>query len=974
MKNKGMYRLLSGVLCTSVLLSSQAYAAASADYSDFPQNWSKDAMEFAVKNNFITGVGEDKIAPKAALTRAQLAAILSRVMQTGAGDVSVLDSFTDADKNAWYAGSMAKAVELNIFYGDGDSIYPDRPVTRQELFTILVRAFSVTGGDESTLASYNDAGSISSWAKAAISAMIAQGYAAGYEDKTLRPAQQVTREEFAQLLHRMREHYSSSDTSEDKTETKTDDTAKTDETTKTNTKKTSGGGGGGSSSGGGSHSGGGSVTVKKIVDETKAGYEAEGRFPMDTRPTSIADIDAGYISKEDELIYGIQNDELFKLNFMPKGGIRMAETALKEHGYEPDPAVHEIFTKYVTTVNDGIFRAYTSNIRRARHAHTVTGLPDAYSRGRIIGVYARLALYGADYLMQEKVNDWNAIKEIDEETIRLREEVNLQYQALQDVVRLGDLYGVDVRRPAFDTKEAIQWTNIAFMAVCRVINGAATSLGRVPIVLDVYAERDLARGTYTESEIQEFVDDFVMKLRTVKFARTKAYDQLYSGDPTFITTSMAGMGADGRHRVTKMDYRFLNTLDNIGNSPEPNLTVLWTDKLPYNFRRYCMHMSHKHSSIQYEGVTTMAKDGYGEMSCISCCVSPLDPENEEQRHNIQYFGARVNVLKALLTGLNGGYDDVHKDYKVFDIEPVRDEVLDFDTVKANFEKSLDWLTDTYVDALNIIHYMTDKYNYEAVQMAFLPTKQRANMGFGICGFANTVDTLSAIKYATVKPIRDEDGYIYDYETIGEYPRWGEDDPRSNELAEWLIEAYTTRLRSHKLYKDAEATVSLLTITSNVAYSKQTGNSPVHKGVYLNEDGSVNLSKLEFFSPGANPSNKAKGGWLQNLNSLASLDFGYAADGISLTTQVSPRALGKTHDEQVDNLVTILDGYFENGGQHVNLNVMDLSDVYEKIMSGEDVIVRISGYCVNTKYLTPEQKTELTQRVFHEVLSMDDALG
>ena len=975
-----------------------------------------------------------------------------------------------------------------------------------------------------------------------------------------------------------------------------------------------------------------SLKIKKSVDETKAGYEAEGRFPMDTRPTSIADIPAGYISKEDELIYGIQNDELFKLNFMPKGGIRMAETALKEHGYEPDPAVHEIFTKYVTTVNDGIFRAYTSNIRRARHAHTVTGLPDAYSRGRIIGVYARLALYGADYLMQEKVNDWNAIKEIDEETIRLREEVNLQYQALQQVVALGDLYGVDVRRPAFDTKEAIQWTNIAFMAVCRVINGAATSLGRVPIVLDIFAERDLARGTFTESEIQEFVDDFVMKLRTVKFARTKAYDQLYSGDPTFITTSMAGMGNDGRHRVTKMDYRFLNTLDNIGNSPEPNLTVLWTDKLPYSFRRYCMHMSHKHSSIQYEGVTTMAKDGYGEMSCISCCVSPLDPENEEQRHNIQYFGARVNVLKALLTGLNGGYDDVHKDYKVFDIDPIRDEVLEFESVKANFEKSLDWLTDTYVDALNIIHYMTDKYNYEAVQMAFLPTHQRANMGFGICGFANTVDTLSAIKYATVKPIRDENGYIYDYETIGEYPRWGEDDPRSNELAEWLIEAYTTRLRSHKLYKDAEATVSLLTITSNVAYSKQTGNSPepnltvlwtdklpynfrrycmhmshkhssiqyegvttmakdgygemscisccvspldpeneeqrhniqyfgarvnvlkalltglnggyddvhkdykvfdidpirdevlefesvianfeksldwltdtyvdalniihymtdkynyeavqmaflpthqranmgfgicgfantvdtlsaikyatvkpirdengyiydyetigeyprwgeddprsnelaewlveayttrlrshklyknaeatvslltitsnvayskqtgnspVHKGVYLNEDGTVNLSKLEFFSPGANPSNKAKGGWLQNLNSLASLDFSYAADGISLTTQVSPRALGKTHDEQVDNLVTILDGYFENGGQHVNLNVMDLKDVYDKIMSGEDVIVRISGYCVNTKYLTPEQKTELTQRVFHEVLSMDDALS
>ena len=714
-----------------------------------------------------------------------------------------------------------------------------------------------------------------------------------------------------------------------------------------------------------------SLKIKKIVDETKAGYEAEGRFPMDTRPTSIADIDAGYISKEDELIYGIQNDELFKLNFMPKGGIRMAETALKEHGYEPDPAVHEIFTKYVTTVNDGIFRAYTSNIRRARHAHTVTGLPDAYSRGRIIGVYARLALYGADYLMQEKVNDWNAIKEIDEETIRLREEVNLQYQALQEVVKLGDLYGVDVRRPAFDTKEAIQWTNIAFMAVCRVINGAATSLGRVPIVLDIYAERDLARGTFTESEIQEFVDDFVMKLRTVKFARTKAYDQLYSGDPTFITTSMAGMGADGRHRVTKMDFRFLNTLDNIGNSPEPNLTVLWTDKLPYSFRRYCMHMSHKHSSIQYEGVTTMAKDGYGEMSCISCCVSPLDPENEEQRHNIQYFGARVNVLKALLTGLNGGYDDVHKDYKVFDIDPIRDEVLDFDTVKANFEKSLDWLTDTYVDALNIIHYMTDKYNYEAVQMAFLPTKQRANMGFGICGFANTVDTLSAIKYATVKPIRDEDGYIYDYETIGEYPRWGEDDPRSNELAEWLIEAYTTRLRSHKLYKDAEATVSLLTITSNVAYSKQTGNSPVHKGVYLNEDGSVNLSKLEFFSPGANPAYGAeKNGLLASLNSVAKVPYEYALDGISNTQTISPSALGHTEDEQKKQLVNVLDGYFSQGAHHLNVNVFGIDKLKDAMAHPEkpeyaNFTIRVSGYAVKFIDLTREQQLDVIARTCHD---------
>ena len=708
--------------------------------------------------------------------------------------------------------------------------------------------------------------------------------------------------------------------------------------------------------------------IKHIMDSTRAEYE-KTRFPMDTRPTSIADIPAGYIDKENELIYGIQNDELFKLNFMPKGGLRTAETALKEHGFEPDPIVHDFYSKNVTTVNDGIFKAYTQDIRRARHSHLISGLPDAYSRGRIIGVYARLALYGAEYLKAEKNKDWQAITSTDDESIRLKEEIFKQYEALDEIIRLGDLYGVDVRRPAFDTKEAIQWTNIAFMAACRVINGAATSIGRLPIVLDVFAERDLTRGTYTEKEIQEFVDDFVIKLRTVKFARQKAFDEIYSGDPTFITISMGGMGNDGRHRVTKMDYRFLHTLDNIGNAPEPNLTVLWTDKLPYNFRHYCMEMSHKHSSIQYEGVTTMAKDGYGEMSCISCCVSPLDPENEECHANIQYFGARINVLKALLTGLNGGYDDVHRDYKVFDVtKPITSEYLDFDEVLDNFDKALEWTTKNYVDALNIIHYMTDKYNYEAVQMALLPSKIGINMGFGICGFANLVDSLCAIKYAKVKTIRDENGYIYDYEVEGNFPRYGEDDPRSNEMAEWLLETYYHKLAKHKLYKNARATVSILTITSNVAYSKQTGNSPVHKGIYLNEDGSVNYSKVEFFSPGANPSNKAKGGWLQNLNSLSKLDFKYANDGISLTTQVAPKALGKTYEEQVDNLVSILDGYFETGGQHVNLNVMQLEDVYEKIMSGEDVIVRISGYCVNTKYLTKEQKTELTQRVFHEILN------
>lgn len=712
------------------------------------------------------------------------------------------------------------------------------------------------------------------------------------------------------------------------------------------------------------------MDIKRKIETTRASYEKNG-FPMDTdRATSIAGIGAGYIDRDKELIVGIQNDELFKLNFMPRGGIRMAETTLIEHGYTPDPLLHEIYTKHATTVNDAIFRVYTDSVRRARHAHTVSGLPDAYSRGRIIGVYARLALYGADFLMEEKHRDWSAITEINEETVRLREEIWLQHQALQEVVKLGELYDLDVRRPAMDTREAIQWTNIAFMAVCRVINGAATSLGRVPIVLDIYAERDLKRGTYTESQIQELVDDFVLKLRTVKFARTKAYDAIYSGDPTFLTVSMAGMGNDGRHRVTKMDYRFLHTLDNISNAPEPNLTVLWAEKLPMSFKRYCMAMSHKHSSIQYEGVTTMAKDGYGDMSCISCCVSPLDPENEDARHNLQYFGARVNFAKLLLSSWNGGYDDVHRDYKVHDsVELNRDERLEYDRVVLDFLKSLYWMVDTYVDAMNIIHQMTDRYNYEDVQMAFLPSKVRANMGFGICGFANVVDSLSAIKYAQVTPLRDENGIAYDYEVVGDYPRYGEGDERVDSIANWLMAMFHNRLSGKKLYKGAEAAVSILTITSNTAYAKQTSHMPGRRGVYLNPDGTLNDSELEFFPPGANPTSKARGGWLDNLRTLSSLDFGKANDGISLTTQVAPKALGKTFEEQVENLVTILDGYFESGGQHMNLNVLNLDDVRDKIMAGEDVIVRISGYCVNTKYLTDEQRRELTGRVFHEVLSL-----
>lgn len=710
--------------------------------------------------------------------------------------------------------------------------------------------------------------------------------------------------------------------------------------------------------------------IKSLIDSTRKQYE-NTKFPMDIDTvTSIHELGPGYIDKDNELILGLQNNELFKLNFMPKGGIRMAENTLKENGYTPNEDIHEIYTKHSTTVNDAIFKAYTNQIKKARHSHHLSGLPDSYSRGRIIGVYTRLALYGAGYLIEEKTKDWNNITEINENSIRLKEEIAKQIEALKQVVELGKQYGLDVTRPAYDVKEAIQWTNIAFMAVCRVINGAATSLGRVPIVLDIYAERDLNRGTYTEEQIQEFIDDFVLKLRTIKFARPKAFDEIYSGDPTFLTISLAGLSNDNSHRVTKMDYRFLNTLDTIGNAPEPNLTVLWSDKLPKSFRTYCMKMSHKHSSIQYEGTSTMAKEGYGEMSCISCCVSPLDPENKNQEHNIQYFGARINLLKSLLSSWNGGYDDLHKDFKVFDgIEPDTSEVFEYNKIIENYEKVLDILTQNYADALNIIHYMTDKYNYEAVQMAFLPTNVGANMGLGICAFALVVDTLSAIKYATVKPIRDETGYIYDYVVEGDFPRYGEDDDRVDEIAQYVLKSFYDRVSKKQYYKNAFPAISILTITSNVAYSMQTGNSPVHRGAFLNEDGSVNTSEVEYFPPGANPTSKAKGGWLQNLNSIKKLDFKYANDGISLTTQVSPKALGKTYDEQINNLVNILDYFFESGGQHINLNVMDLNEVYNKIMNGEDVILRISGYCVNARYLTATQRKELTKRIFHEVLSM-----
>jgi len=711
------------------------------------------------------------------------------------------------------------------------------------------------------------------------------------------------------------------------------------------------------------------LKLKEKIDRLMSKYDKIG-YPMDNKIVSnITSHKAGYVDKELEIITGLQTDEAFKLAFMPHGGLRTAEQCLIENGYEIDEATHDFFVKNVVTVNDGIFHAYTEDIRNARHSHIVSGLPDSYARGRIIGKYDRLALYGAKILIAEKQKDLEAIKIEDDILIQLREEVWKQIEALKDLIELGDYYDLDLRRPAETAKEAVQWTYMAYLASIKQVNGAASSFGRIPIFLDIYIERDIKRGAITEDEAQELIDQLVLKLRMVKFARTKAYNELYASNPTFITTTIAGMGSDGRHRVTKTDYRFLHCLDTLGNSPEPNLTVLWDKELPETFKRYCMKMSIKHSSIQYEGDAVMKKEGYGDMQCISCCVSPLNPEADVYKgesHNLQYFGARVNVLKALLGAFNGGKDDLQKELQVFHAEPIVSEYLEYEEVIKKFDSALDWLVNTYVDAMNIIHRQTDLYNYESMMMAFLPTKVKANMGFGICGFSNVVDSLSAIKYARVKTIRDEDGYIYDYEVEGEYPRYGENDDRADDIAVEVLQRFKEKLSGHYLYKNAEATVSILTITSNIAYSKQCGNSPVHRGPVFNDKGEL-IREPEYFSPGANPSNKAKGNFLDNLSSLAKIPFHYANDGISLTIQGSPKMFGKTKHEQVTNLTNILDAYFEKGGQHINLNILDKKEVLEKLRAGIPVVLRISGYCLNTKDLNNEQKMELSRRIFHEAL-------
>ena len=700
----------------------------------------------------------------------------------------------------------------------------------------------------------------------------------------------------------------------------------------------------------------------KLQELQKEERAKGGVLDMETEVVSgLTAYGPGYIDesmKDLEQVVGLQTDKPLKRAFMPYGGIKMAEQACTTYGYQPSEKLHEIFTKYHKTHNQGVFDVYTPEMKKARHNKIITGLPDTYGRGRIVGDYRRVALYGIDFLIERKQYDFEryARHGMKGEDFRLREELADQIKALKEMKEMAAAYGFDISQPAKNAHEAAQWLYFGYLAAIKTQNGAAMSVGRISTFLDIYIERDLENGTLTEKEAQELVDHMVMKFRMVKFARIPSYNQLFSGDPTWATLEVGGLGQDGRSMVTKTDYRFLHTLNNMGPSPEPNLTVLYSSRLPENFKKFASLISVTTSSIQYENDDVM-RPVWGDDYSICCCVSATETGKE-----MQFFGARANLAKCLLYAINGGVDEKTKAQVGPAYQPITSEYLDYDEVLAKYDEMMEWLSKLYVDTLNMIHYMHDKYYYEAAQMSLIDTDVKRSFATGIAGFSHVVDSLSAIKYAKVKVVRDEDGLATDFEIEGDFPKYGNDDDRADEIAVWLLKKFMHKLNKCHTYRHSVPTTSILTITSNVVYGKATGSLP---------DG---RKAGEPLSPGANPSNKAKGGWLQNLNSLASLDFGYAADGISLTTQVSPRALGKTHDEQVDNLVTILDGYFENGGQHVNLNVMDLSDVYEKIMSGEDVIVRISGYCVNTKYLTPEQKTELTQRVFHEVLSMDDALS
>ena len=703
-----------------------------------------------------------------------------------------------------------------------------------------------------------------------------------------------------------------------------------------------------------------SATTEKtdiIMDACNKALKEElskGVLDIETNIASgINNFNPGYICDEDNVIVGLQTDKLLKRIVNPFGGKRMVDSALKAYDYSLSEEVKNQF-KYRKTHNEGVFDAYTTDILKARHSGLLTGLPDAYGRGRIIGDYRRVALYGIDYLINEKKNDLlaNEKEELTEYNIRLREEINMQIRALNEIREMANNYGFDISQPASNAKEAIQWLYFAYLAAIKENNGAAMSLGRTSTFIDIYIERDIANGLLTEIEAQELIDNFIIKLRMARHLRTPEYNELFAGDPTWVTESIGGMLDDKHSLVTKTSFRFLHTLTNLDSSPEPNLTVLWSNNLPDNFKKYCAKISIDTDSIQYENDDLMRKI-HGSDYAIACCVSAMTVGKQ-----MQFFGARCNLAKALLYSLNGGYDEVKKELVIDGFEKDNDEYLDYDKVISNYDRMLDKVAKIYVDAMNIIHYMHDKYAYEASQMALHDTDPEKLMAFGIAGLSVAVDSLSAIKFAKVKPIRDKDGIIVDFDIDGDYPKYGNNNDKVDSIAVKLVEKFYDKLKNHKLYKNAKHTLSILTITSNVVYGKKTGCTP---------DG---RKQGVPFAPGANPMhNRDTSGALASLNSVAKLPYtDVCEDGISNTFSIVPLALGKTIEDQKNNLVNILDGYFKQGGHHLNVNVLNketLEDAMENPDKYPNLTIRVSGYAVKFNRLSREQQLEVISRTFHE---------
>ncbi|KIY22661.1 formate C-acetyltransferase [Mesobacillus subterraneus] len=694
---------------------------------------------------------------------------------------------------------------------------------------------------------------------------------------------------------------------------------------------------------------------QQVMELTKQERDNGGILDMDTKVVStITSHGPGYLDKAKEKVVGFQTDQPFKRSMQPFGGIRMAKAACEEYGYELDKEVEKIFTDFRKTHNQGVFDVYTKEMLQARKAGIITGLPDAYGRGRIIGDYRRVALYGVDFLMGQKKKDHSMTSSVmTEDTMRLREEISEQYRSLNELKQLAQSYGYDISKPAANASEAFQWVYFAYLAAIKEQNGAAMSLGRVATFLDIYMERDLQNGTLTEKEAQELVDHFVMKLRLVKFARTPDYNELFSGDPTWVTESLGGMAHNGQSLVTKNSFRFLHTLDNLGPAPEPNLTVLWSPSLPENFKKYCAEMSIKTSSIQYENDDLMRCE-YGDDYGIACCVSAMEIGKQ-----MQFFGARANLAKALLYAINGGVDEKLKIQVAPALSPITSEVLDYKEVIAKFDTVMEWLAGLYINTLNVIHYMHDKYSYERIEMALHDTEVLRTMATGIAGLSVVADSLSAIKYAKVKVIRDENGIAIDFETEGDYPKYGNNDDRVDSIAVELVKTFMTKLRKHPTYRNSVHTMSILTITSNVVYGKKTGNTP---------DG---RRAGEPFAPGANPMHgRDTKGTLASLSSVAKLPYSYAMDGISNTFSIVPKALGKDGDSRINNLVSILDGYAIKDGHHLNVNVFNRETLLNAMEHPEEypqLTIRVSGYAVNFIKLTREQQMDVINRTFHETM-------